>query len=366
LRFLQPMTPDFHILQKISKGIFNNQFKKMDNQADFSRQILFLRKIEELIPAGNSLAAELTDVLGISPDSVYRRLRAETKLSIDEVILLCKHFKISFDSFIHLETGTVTFNYTLMREGESGFLNYLKSLLRDMEIIRQSKGKHIWYACEDIPIFYNINFPKIAAFKMFYWLRSILNVPALNKASFSEEHIPEEMITLGKQIYSLYCQIPSTEIWSDTTIESTLKQIRFYHASGIFKTNEDAIDVYMALRDELEVILHQAENGRKDPSHGKFAAEPVLYELYASEIELTNNCVLVKLGETKAVYLGHLTFNTMSTSNRTYCEETEIWMNNLIRKSNPISGVSEKNRYQFFKKAFDAIDHEILLIRKRE
>jgi hypothetical protein len=253
-----------------------------------------------------------------------------------------------------------------MKDGETGFLNYLKSLLRDMEIIRQSKMKHIWYACEDIPIFYNINFPKISAFKMFYWLRSIINVPALNKVTFSEELIPEELIKLGKQIYSLYCQIPSTEIWSDTTIESTLKQIRFYHASGIFKTNDDAIEVCQALRDELEVILHQAENGRKDATPLKTADGPVLYELFASEIELTNNCVLVKLGETKAVYIGHLTFNTMSTSNRTYCEETEIWMNNLIRKSNPISGVSEKNRYQFFKKAFGAIDQEILRIREKE
>ena len=71
---------------------------------------------------------------------------------------------------------------------------------------------------------------------------------------------------------------------------------------------------------------------------------------------MTNNCVLVKLNELKVVYLSHQTFNTISTSNNKYSEETEVWLNNIMRKSNLISGISEKLRYQFFKKAFKVLE----------
>jgi hypothetical protein len=47
----------------------------------------------------------------------------------------------------------------------------------------------------------------------------------------------------------------------------------------------------------------------------------------------------------------------MSTSNISYCNETEIWLNNLIKKSTLISGVAEKHRYQFFRKAFRGLDN---------
>ena len=80
------------------------------------------------------------------------------------------------------------------------------------------------------------------------------------------------------------------------------------------------------------------------------------YSFYFSEIELTNNCVLVNMGPVQAVYLGHLTFNTMNTSNASYCRQTSNWMENLIRKSTLISKVAEKNRYKFFQGMYADID----------
>ena len=62
--------------------------------------------------------------------------------------------------------------------------------------------------------------------------------------------------------------------------------------------------------------------------HGQKAS----YELYISEIEIGNNCVLVDLGHTKSVYLGHMSFNTISTMNKKYSELTESWLNTIIKK----------------------------------
>jgi hypothetical protein len=87
--------------------------------------------------------------------------------------------------------------------------------------------------------------------------------------------------------------------------------------------------------------------------------------VYHSDIEITNNCVLLNMGDANIVYLGHQSFNAMGTSNTTYCDETRKWFDNIIRKSTLISGVSEKLRYQFFQKAFKQIEELEEIIGKK-
>jgi hypothetical protein len=314
----------------------------------FLVQKQFLQKIEDVIPSNNTLVGELGDILEISPDSAYRRIRGETLLTIDEITRLCRHFRVSFDAFDEPDSGSVTFQYTRMNSEEVNFEAFLQSIFTDLKKIIASKEKLIYYACEDVPVFQNYNFAELSAFKIFYWMKSIMNVPAMEKEKFDLTMVPDNLKLIGKQIFDIYSQVPSIEIWTDTTIHSTLKQILFYWESGMFKTREDAIAVCNALRRELENIQQQAEIGKKylngDKSLG-FAAD---YVVYHSDIEITNNCVLVNMGGANMVYLGHQSFNAMSTSNNTYCFETRKWFDNIIRKSTLISGVSEKLRYQFF------------------
>ncbi len=319
-------------------------------------QSQFLAKIEDLIPAGTSLVMELAEVLEISNDSAYRRMRGETLLSIDEIIKLCDHFRISFDAFARRESGLVTFRYTNIEPKITSFVQYLQSLQNDLGLIAKAKYSQIIYACEDIPVFHHYAFDLIADFKMFYWMRSIMNVPELDKSFFKPEIVPEELRDLARSIIRLYSQVPSVEIWCETTVQSTLKQIEYYWESGMFETREEALAVCASLRMELSSIQKQAENSRKSFGEEAPEAPEKNYELYFSEIELTNNCVLVKMDAVRGVYLGHFSFYTMATMNEVYCEKTEAWLNSIIKKSTLISGVAEKQRYQFFRKAYKMLD----------
>lgn len=336
----------------------------MAEKEKISKQKQFFSKIEDIIPATTSMVNELVDLLDISMDSAYRRLRGETSLTLDEVVVLCNHYKISFDSFIALESGNVSFNYTLMDEGLASFAKYHESLLNDLKIIRAAKQKLITYACEDIPVFHNISLGPVAKFKMFYWMKSIMNTPEFESQQFDPSLIPEEFIARAREIYELYCLIPSVEIWTDTTVQSTVKQIEFYWESGMFKSQEDALEVCQSLKEEMDIVQKQAERSTKYLKPGVPPEYENNYELYFSEIEITNNCVFVNLGETRTVYLGHLSFNTMSTSNAGYCAETEQWLENLKRKSTLISGIAIKHRYQFFRSAIKFVDELVERITK--
>lgn len=315
----------------------------------------FLQKIEDLIPKETSLVFELSEILGISTDSAYRRMRGETLLTIDEIIKICNNYNVSFDAFSKSETGQVTFRYSDPEPSFASFLNYQKRICNDMEKIAAFPEGRIVYAAEDIPVFYHYGFREIACFKIFYWLKSVSNVPELQPVKYDPDLIEPEILKVSERMYELYKRIPSVEIWTENTVLSAVKQIEYYWESGFFKNAEDALRVCNSLEEEISSIRSMAESSCKMTKENKENISEN-YKLYSSDIEIANNCVLVELGDHKAVYLGHLTFYTLSTSNTRYGQNTASWLETLIKKSTLISGVSEKQRLRFFKKSFMVIE----------
>ena len=62
-----------------------------------SVQEVFIQKLKESLPPSIGIAEELSELLGVSIDSAYRRIRGETDLSISEVHLITKKYGISLD-----------------------------------------------------------------------------------------------------------------------------------------------------------------------------------------------------------------------------------------------------------------------------
>jgi hypothetical protein len=317
-----------------------------------SNQQIFIESIRKILPSNMSLVNELSDLLEISVDSAYRRIRCETTFTFDEIIKICNHYNISFDSFRLHEKGIVNFKYNLLLNSVESFNDYIKWILEGMKRIGLSKDKEIIYVADDIPIFQLFKFPELAAFKMFYWMKSVVNVPELEGKKYDPSLISDSLMEEGKHIFKLYEKIPSTEIWCDSTVNSAIKQIEYFNEAGFFSTKEDALHICKALEDVLADIQIQAERSTKAAVAG-FENNFIMYN---SDIEIGNNCIFVSSGETKSVYLRYHTFNSMVTANAEYCNETEQWMKGMIKKSTLISGVSEKQRYQFFRKSQEQID----------
>jgi len=304
-----------------------------------------------MIPSNHSLVDEIADLLKVSNDSAYRRIRGETVLSIDEVVMICNHYKISFDSFNKQHLGTVTFNCKSLGNDDNSLESYLAGILNDLKKIQNFDKKEILYAAEDIPLFHNFKFPELTAFKLFYWNKSVINPPSLGGKKFNFNSVSKEFIDLSKSIYDVYSTISSVEIWTEETVSSLLKQIEFYWNSGLFERKEDALLVCDQAAEMISMIEKQAEMSSKN----KNAAYENNFALYNSEIMIGNNTILVNMGEVKVTYISYHFFNSMTTTNNSFCGETDSWLKNLIKKSTLISGVAAKQRYQFFKKNYEAI-----------
>lgn len=320
-------------------------------------QTQFIQKLKESIPANHSLVEEMADLLQISTDSAYRRIRGETSLSIDEVTRLCSHYRIPFDfTGADGDAGSsVTFTYNHLSDDIRNFEEYLGKLSGHMKQIKAAEPKEIIWAAEDVPIFHHFRFPALTAFKLFYWSKSILNVPEFDNKKFGKGLVPDKPMERVQEIYDLYNSIPSIEIWSEDTINSTLKQVEYYAGSGLFENTKAAMEIIDDIEAMINSIEKQAAHSLKFSGDAPVAGSNVSFQLYFSDLMIGNNTITTRAGNSRVTYISLNTFNSMATTSAGFNDETDRWIRNIIRKSNLISGVSEKQRFRFFKMMRDKI-----------
>jgi len=343
-------------VQKINPSLVKSAKKNMQ-KFEIKSQEQFVERIKQVSQPNVSLVNELAELLEISPDSAYRRIRCEKSFAYEEIIRICDYYKISFDAFCSGNSEMVNFNYAAISNNKNSFINYYKGMCDELKNIATSKEKEIIYIAEDIPLFHLFNYPDLASFKIFYWLKSVINIPEYEQLKYNEKVVDPKIFDLGNEMIELYKTIPSIEIWSDRTIISMIKQIEYYYEIGLFKSREEAIHLCNVLSDAMHDIQTQAERTSKMT----VAGYENTYRMYNSDIETGNNCIIVKAGGIRAVHLRFHTFNSMVTYDNHFFNMTEKWVSGLIKKSNLISGVAEKQRLQFFQK----IQKNIMQLKER-
>ena len=92
-----------------------------------SFQIKFFEDILEKFPKKSQAVDELSDLLKVGKDAVYRRLRGDTVLTPDELTILAKHFRISIDHYIFDNSDTVFFTFNSLSNEVRNFSDFFST-----------------------------------------------------------------------------------------------------------------------------------------------------------------------------------------------------------------------------------------------
>lgn len=311
-------------------------------------QIDFLQQIRGNLPSHLSLVDAIAEQLNLSNDSAYRRIRGEKHLTFDEIQILATHYKISLDSFLHLQSDSIIFWGKNIDRLSFDFENYLQGIVRQLEYFITSKQKEMFFLNKDIPIFHHFMYPELAAFKCYFWSRYDLDYPKFNKSQFLIEDYIDIFNKTGKRISELYLQIPSVEIWNLDCINTTIRQIEYYTETRIFKSQQDIETVYDCLEKLVDHIENQVEYGYKFPPGNPEQANKVKYSVYINDFILGDNTIAVELDGEKMVFLNHNVINYIMTKNKEFINYTFETFKILLKKSMLISEISERDRQLFF------------------
>ena len=126
--------------------------------------------LKDNLPPHLSMVDELCDLLGLSADSVYRRIRGEKPISLSELKRICEHYHLSIDQMLQLQNESVLFDAPGMNGNSGEFIDYVKDMLAQFRYFNSFKKREIQYLCKDSPIWYFYLFPELAAFKTFFWI----------------------------------------------------------------------------------------------------------------------------------------------------------------------------------------------------
>ena len=326
----------------------------------------FLDEIKSKTPNNISFAEAIADDLNISNDSAYRRIRGDTHLNLEECMVLCNKYNVSLDSLFETSTNHIMFNYRAINQDTFTFESYFRSILENLDTIKQFEVKEMIFAENDIMPFHLFKFEGLAAFKLFFWMSNIHHFPQYENTSFDINSFSKELLGYAKQVWESYVSIPSIEIWSDENINVTLRQIEFIYDCGKFQSKDVAIQLCEELK---EVILHiqkQAARGYKY-LYGKENAigDDKNFQLYYNEVTTMDTTVFIKMDDNRMVLLGHNVVDILTTSEPLFCKHTETILDNIIKNATLISVVGEKVRKRFFLKLIDKIDQYIDRIKSK-
>ena len=316
------------------------------NQSPPVQEILF-QTIRNSLAPNISFVHDLSELLGISYDSAYRRIRGEKELSLEELKSICFHYNISVDTLFSLRSNHVTF--TSLAIGENGFNvdDWLHSLETAIRKICDSRQHEIIYAAKDIPVFYFFEFPEIAAFKFYFWNKALIPNSSYENARLTLDP-PANLLETGRRMLACYTKIPPTEIWSEETISSLLRQIEYCFVSGFFMHKEDVFRLCVVLESLLHHVQEQAERGFQFMTGFPTEGVENSFKLFNNEVLVTDNTILVETDGRKTVYSTYNVINQLITTNPVFCDTIEKSLRNLMQKSTLISGTSAKERCRFF------------------
>ena len=155
-------------------------------------------------------------------------------------------------------------------------------------------------------------------------MKSYQRDPAFEKVNYQPELVSSQLLAAGEKLWRKYSQTPSTEIWSNETFNVTIRQIEFYYENGFIKRDQAhrLLNEYLLM---INDIRHSASKGKKDDFG--------LFNLYRNEFLLSDTTFLFKMGERRMAFITYNTMNILNSSQESFCQETEEYLNNIINKS---------------------------------
>ncbi|WP_276504817.1 hypothetical protein [Terrimonas pollutisoli] len=316
--------------------------------ANYPSQEFLFQRIKELLPPHIAVVDSVAEILHISSDSAYRRIRGETPIVLDEARELCNYFKLSLDHILNVQGGSTLFQNVRVNTQTYTYEQYLKELLKQMIYISSFIHKEIVYRTKDMPIFHNFYYEPLLAFRYFFWMKTIIQHPDFSGKDFTMNCVSKQIIELSQELSRLYNSVPSTEIWNTECVNAAISQIEFYKDSGYFSSASDIKLVYESLEATFLHLKNQVEYGSKFMPDESREMKKNNLTFFFNRVLLGDNTIMVETDNTKTVFLNYDGLNYIFTRDQAFCNYCHGDLRNLMKRSTIISETSEKQRNIFF------------------
>jgi len=305
----------------------------------------FIKYLKAKSQNNTSFVEDIASVLDIGYDAAYRRVNLKTSLSLEESVILARHYKISLNKLFEVGSqNTILTEISPRPVDEKGLEDWLTESFKSLYPLTQLKSASIIYSAKDIPIFHTLKDTYLSRYKIYVWLKdNDLNMTR-NKISFDDfiKTIPDSLLQSAFKTGELYKNINISEIWTNTTINGSLQQVLYYYEAGLVSKKlallicDDIEDVFKNLEKQA---IQQVITGSKNKA---------VYNLYLNEIHTMSNTIMVVTPHQKAFFSPFTVLSYFKVEHQPTCDLMYAYYQKFMSSSKLLVNTGEKDRTLFF------------------
>lgn len=315
-------------------------------------ELILSDKILDRIPLGVKPSDYLADILDLSRESVYRRLKGTVPFTFEEALTVASDLRFSLDEIFNAGNKPERAIFNLWEDkpvnAEERFLTMLKGHRDNMEMTYKAREKQIIMISNRILAVYACGFENLFKFSYYKWLHMFGGASFSNP--YSDLKIPEELDDVRQKAIS-YSGVQNAILISDRNLlYNTIQEIKYYSDSGLI--NKDDLQLIKGdLRDFVEGFYLFSVRG----TYGHDAK----YEVYLSSLNIENNisCIICD-GKLSSYYWAH-SDSCLYTSDPAFSALQKERLDSLKKYSTLVTGSNEKMQaelYNLFLEQLETLD----------
>ena len=313
----------------------------------------FFKHLKTKSPDNISFVEEIASVLDIGYDAAYRRVNLKTNLSLEESVILARHYKVSLNNLFEVgNQNTIVTELPPQPKDIIAMEQWLKTSLMNVQAISKVKGSEMLYSAKDIPLFHTLNDSHLTRYKMYVWLKDINEEMAQSKITFDDwkDTIPESLLQTAFDLANVYKHINITAIWNETTLTGTLQQVLYYFETGL-------VSKTMALKicQDISNVIDRVEQQTIQQSLTG-ANSNIYYHLYRCDLHTLHNTIMVSSKYGKVFFQPFTVLSYFKVDHPKTCEMMYDFFQKMMRNSKLLANAGERDRTLFFNKIHKKIE----------
>ncbi len=308
-----------------------------------------LHIIREKVPQGTTVASVLMDILSMSKEAVYRRLRGEVPFTFDEAAVIATHMGISLDNIVGSDiVNIVPFQLKQVEYSNPKEFDYVQ-LEHFISFLHATRGDSF----RELGASYNL-FPHVlytgcdylSKYYIFRWMYQSNGIKGIK--SIEDIEITPRLADIQKRYMEESMYINNTfYIWDSLVFQYLVNEIKFF-SSIRYITKEDTL----AMREDLLKFVSRLE---RLAAKGQFETGKKI-QFYLSPINLDTTYSYLQTQDYSISQIKVFSLNTIASFDINTFDKLKSWIQSLRRLSTLISESNEIQRVQFFKKQREIIN----------
>ncbi|MDR2627858.1 MAG: hypothetical protein LBC40_07480 [Dysgonamonadaceae bacterium] len=280
------------------------------------------------------------DLLEISRESAYRRLRGDVPFSIEEISKLALELDFSIDELIRESKDRLVFfgPRTPAKDFSHAFQIMLQKTYYYIQRMTQAQEAESLVVINHIPPVFTVYFEHLFRFLYYRWLHQ--NRKSSLNYCFADVIIPQEITELQKKIKFAARSLSNTYIFDPNIILNLISVVQYYYRRKLLSEKE--LDLL------VEDILSQISLFEKIAQTGYSDYKTARCDIFLSSISIEGNSNYIRFDQSMSSYYFTDMVNSIIISDEQICTMHKEWIESLKKYSTLITQSGEILQSEYF------------------